>query len=657
MNNRLVRNGFMYLVLAVAILVVLFVMFNPGQPNQQTVPISELLSRVESAADGGSQPEILVSANRIVARVGGGGAISAVVNDRFDIDQALANRGLNVNGQQVAVQFEAPSPAPTIISILTSILPLLIFVGLLVFMMRQAQGSNSQALSFGKSRPRMVTGNRPRVTFKDVQGVDEAKQELAEVVEFLKYPEKFTKIGAEIPRGVLLVGPPGTGKTHLSKAVAGEAGVPFFNISGSEFVEMFVGVGASRVRDLFEKAKQNSPSLVFVDEIDAVGRQRGAGLGGSHDEREQTLNQILVEMDGFDTDQTVIVLAATNRPDVLDPALLRPGRFDRRVVLDLPDIRGREAILRVHAREKPIQDDVDLGTIARQTPGFSGADLKNLLNEAAILAARRNRTTVGMFELEEAIDRVIAGPQRKSRVMSEHEKRVTAFHEIGHALVAHLLRRADPVYKVTILPRGQMGGYTRFLPSQDRHLLTKSEFEDQLAVAMGGHAAEVLVFGEMTTGPSNDIQMATEIARRMVTQYGMSTKLGPRAFGRREELVFLGRDIAEQRNYSEAIAETIDREVSQLIDDAHHRAQDMLARNRGLLEKLSETLIEVETLDAEAFERYVDEYQGRTPASTSDPQPAPPGPTPAPAAPASPADPPAERTPAPKQRPAEGAAG
>jgi len=657
MNNRLVRNGFMYLVLAVAILVVLFVMFNPGQPNQQTVPISELLSRVESAADGGSQPEILVSANRIVARVGGGGAISAVVNDRFDIDQALANRGLNVNGQQVAVQFEAPSPAPTIISILTSILPLLIFVGLLVFMMRQAQGSNSQALSFGKSRPRMVTGNRPRVTFKDVQGVDEAKQELAEVVEFLKYPEKFTKIGAEIPRGVLLVGPPGTGKTHLSKAVAGEAGVPFFNISGSEFVGMFVGVGASRVRDLFEKAKQNSPSLVFVDEIDAVGRQRGAGLGGSHDEREQTLNQILVEMDGFDTDQTVIVLAATNRPDVLDPALLRPGRFDRRVVLDLPDIRGREAILRVHAREKPIQDDVDLGTIARQTPGFSGADLKNLLNEAAILAARRNRTTVGMFELEEAIDRVIAGPQRKSRVMSEHEKRVTAFHEIGHALVAHLLRRADPVYKVTILPRGQMGGYTRFLPSQDRHLLTKSEFEDQLAVAMGGHAAEVLVFGEMTTGPSNDIQMATEIARRMVTQYGMSTKLGPRAFGRREELVFLGRDIAEQRNYSEAIAETIDREVSQLIDDAHHRAQDMLARNRGLLEKLSETLIEVETLDAEAFERYVDEYQGRTPASTSDPQPAPPGPTPAPAAPASPADPPAERTPAPKQRPAEGAAG
>ena len=656
MNNRLVRNGFMYLVLAVAILVVLFVMFNPGQPDQQTVGISELLSRVQVAAENGSQPEIMVSDARIVAEIDGR-IISAVVNERYEIGQELTARGLNVNGEQVSVQFEPPSPAPTIISILTSILPLMIFIGLLVFMMRQAQGSNSQALSFGKSRPRMVTGNRPRVTFKDVQGVDEAKQELAEVVEFLKYPEKFTKIGAEIPRGVLLVGPPGTGKTYLSKAVAGEAGVPFFNISGSEFVEMFVGVGASRVRDLFEKAKQNSPSLVFVDEIDAVGRQRGAGLGGSHDEREQTLNQILVEMDGFDTDQTVIVLAATNRPDVLDPALLRPGRFDRRVVLDLPDIRGREAILRVHAREKPIEADVDLGTVGRQTPGFSGADLKNLLNEAAILAARRNRTTVGMFELEEAIDRVIAGPQRKSRVMSEHEKRVTAFHEIGHALVAHLLRRADPVYKVTILPRGQMGGYTRFLPSQDRHLLTKSEFEDQLAVAMGGHAAELLVFGEMTTGPSNDIQMATEIARRMVTQYGMSTKLGPRAFGRREELVFLGRDIAEQRNYSEAVAETIDREVSQLIDDAHHRAQDLLTRNRGLLEKLSETLIEVETLDAEAFGRYVDEFQGRPRVATSEPRSAPPGPAPAPAAPTAPADRPAERTPAPKQRPAEGAAG
>ena len=654
MNNRLVRNGFMYMVLAVAILVVLFVMFNPG-PREQNVPISTLLNSVQSSADRNGNPEIRVSGARITATVDGR-VITAVVNSNFEIGRELTERGLNVRGEQVTVEFDEPSHAPTIISILTSVLPLLIFVGLLIFMMRQAQGSNTQALSFGKSRARLVTGNRPRVTFRDVQGVDEAKQELAEVVEFLKYPEKFTKIGAEIPRGVLLIGPPGTGKTYLSKAVAGEAGVPFFNISGSEFVEMFVGVGASRVRDLFEKAKQNAPALVFVDEIDAVGRQRGAGLGGSHDEREQTLNQILVEMDGFDTNETVIVLAATNRPDVLDPALLRPGRFDRRVMLDLPDIKGRESILDVHARDKPFEPDTDMPTIARQTPGFSGADLKNILNEAAILAARRNRTTIGMFELEEAIDRVIAGPQRKSRVMSQHEKRVTAYHEIGHALVAHLLKRADPVYKVTILPRGQMGGYTRFLPSQDRHLFSKSEFEDQLAVAMGGRAAEVLVFGEMTTGASNDIQQATEIARRMVMQYGMSARLGPRSFGRREELIFLGRDIAEQRNYSDSIAESIDGEVSQLIGDAHRRASDILHRHHPELDKLAKNLVEVETLDVEAFQHLLDEYAGKVPKSVAQ------KPVEAPRAeapdqggavdslPAGPA-------PKPAQRPAEGAAG
>ncbi len=654
MNNRLVRNGFMYMVLAVAILVVLFVMFNPG-PREQNVPISTLLNNVQSSAESGGNPEIRVSGARISATVDGR-VITAVVNSNFEIGRELTERGLNVRGEQVTVEFDEPSHAPTIISILTSVLPLLIFVGLLIFMMRQAQGSNTQALSFGKSRARLVTGNRPRVTFRDVQGVDEAKQELAEVVEFLRYPEKFTKIGAEIPRGVLLIGPPGTGKTYLSKAVAGEAGVPFFNISGSEFVEMFVGVGASRVRDLFEKAKQNAPALVFVDEIDAVGRQRGAGLGGSHDEREQTLNQILVEMDGFDTNETVIVLAATNRPDVLDPALLRPGRFDRRVMLDLPDIKGRESILDVHARDKPFEPDTDMPTIARQTPGFSGADLKNILNEAAILAARRNRTTIGMFELEEAIDRVIAGPQRKSRVMSQHEKRVTAYHEIGHALVAHLLKRADPVYKVTILPRGQMGGYTRFLPSQDRHLFSKSEFEDQLAVAMGGRAAEVLVFGEMTTGASNDIQQATEIARRMVMQYGMSARLGPRSFGRREELIFLGRDIAEQRNYSDSIAESIDGEVSQLIGDAHRRASDILHRHHPELDKLAKNLVEVETLDVEAFQHLLDEYAGKVPKSVAQ------KPVEAPRAEASdqggavdslPAGP----APKPAQRPAEGAAG
>ena len=622
MNNRLVRNGFMYIVLAVAILVVLFMMFNPS-PREQNVPISTLLADVQAAAERGGRPEIRLSASRVTASVDGR-TISAVVDENFAIGRELADRGINIGGEQVTVEFDEPSNAPTIISILTSVLPLLIFIGLLIFLMRQAQGSNSQALSFGRSRARLVTANRPKVTFKHVQGVDEAKQELAEVVEFLKYPEKFTKIGAEIPKGVLLVGPPGTGKTYLSKAVAGEAGVPFFNISGSEFVEMFVGVGASRVRDLFEKAKQSAPSLVFVDEIDAVGRQRGAGLGGSHDEREQTLNQILVEMDGFESEQTVIVLAATNRPDVLDPALLRPGRFDRRVTLDLPDIRGREAILRVHAREKPLDPEVDLETVGKQTPGFSGADLKNLLNEAAILAARRNRSTVGMFEIEEAIDRLIAGPQRTSRVMSAQEKRVTAYHEIGHALVAHMLKRSDPVYKVTILPRGQMGGYTRLQPPEDRHLYTKSFFEDMLAMIMGGHAAEVLVFGEMSTGPSNDIQQATETSRRMVTQYGMSPKLGPRAFGRREELVFLGRDIAEQRNYSERVAEEIDNEVSHLLDDAHRRAMDILLRHQDLLDKLAERLIEMETLDAEEFTLLIDQHQGRAPATLPDvPEPLP----------------------------------
>src|SRR5690349_5181470 len=411
--------------------------------------------------------------------------------------------------------------------LLTAVLPLLIIGGFIFFMMRQAQGTNNQALSFGKSRARMFLGNKTVVTFADVAGVDEAKTELQEVVEFLKFPEKFNSLGARIPRGVLLVGPPGTGKTLMARAVAGEAGVPFFSISGSEFVEMFVGVGASRVRDLFDQAKRNSPCIVFVDEIDAVGRQRGAGLGGSHDEREQTLNQILVEMDGFDTNTNVIVIAATNRPDVLDPALLRPGRFDRQVVLDRPDIKGRRAILEVHAKGKPLDKDVSLDTLAKQTPGFSGADLSNLVNEAAILAARRNKKSVFMTEMEEAIDRVVAGPERKSRIISEKEKAITAYHEVGHALVARSLPNCDPVHKLSIVARGMMGGYTRFLPVEDRYLWTKSQFEDNLASLLGGHSAEVIIFGESTTGPSNDIERATQIARRMCTEYGMSSKLGP----------------------------------------------------------------------------------------------------------------------------------
>jgi cell division protease FtsH len=444
------------------------------------------------------------------------------------------------------------------------------------------------------------------VTFNDVAGVDEAKQELTEVVEFLKYPEKFNSLGARIPRGVLLVGPPGTGKTLLARAVAGEAGVPFFSISGSEFVEMFVGVGASRVRDLFEQAKRNSPCIVFVDEIDAVGRQRGAGLGGSHDEREQTLNQILVEMDGFDTNTNVIVVAATNRPDVLDPALLRPGRFDRQVVLDRPDIKGRREILSVHIKGKPLEKEVDLEALAKRSPGFSGADLANLINEGAILAARRNKKAIGMTDFNEAIDRVIAGPERRSRIITEEEKEIIAYHEGGHAVVQRVLPKCDPVTKVTIVSRGMALGYTMSLPAEDRYLHSKSEFEDKIAGMLGGNVAERLVFGDTTTGSSNDIEKATSLARAMVTQYGMSDKLGPLAFGKKEEMVFLGREISEQRNYSDEIASKIDAEVREIIDRAYARATEALTKHRDVLDKLADTLIENETIEHDEFEALFD---------------------------------------------------
>jgi cell division protease FtsH len=448
----------------------------------------------------------------------------------------------------------------------------------------------------------MFTGTRTGVTFMDVAGVEEAKEELQEIVEFLKWPEKFISLGARIPRGVLLLGPPGTGKTLLAKAVAGEAGVPFFSISGSEFVEMFVGVGASRVRDLFEQAKRNNPCIVFIDEIDAVGRHRGAGLGGSHDEREQTLNQILVEMDGFDTYTNIIVVAATNRPDILDPALLRPGRFDRQVVLDRPDIKGRKAILDVHTKGKPLDKSVDLEVLARQTPGFSGADLANLVNEAAILTARRNKKKIGIAEFQEAVDRVIAGPERKSRVISPKEKETIAYHESGHALVAHFLPNADPVYKITIVSRGVTGGFTRFMPTEDRNLWTRSQFQDALAAILGGMVSEELVFGEMTTGPQDDLERATKIARQMVTQWGMSERLGPRTFGRREELVFLGKEIAEQRNYSEKVAEEIDEEVRRIVDRAYQTARKVLVEHRAKLEQLAKHLIEVETIEGEELQ-------------------------------------------------------
>ncbi|MCC7451793.1 MAG: ATP-dependent zinc metalloprotease FtsH [Anaerolineae bacterium] len=516
--------------------------------------------------------------------------------------------GLGVSKDQIArlsIEYAAPSDWTPIIQLLMSFLPLLLIAGFIYLMLRQAQGTNNQALSFGKSRARMFTGDQPTVTFDDVAGADEAKEELREIVEFLKEPEKFIQLGARIPKGVLLVGSPGTGKTLLAKAVAGEAGVPFFSISGSEFVEMFVGVGASRVRDLFDQAKRHSPCIIFVDEIDAVGRHRGAGLGGSHDEREQTLNQILVEMDGFDTDTNVIVVAATNRPDILDPALMRPGRFDRRVVLDRPDMKGREAILKVHTRGKPLASDVDLSVLAKTTPGFVGADLENLINEAAIVAARKNKKSIAMRDCEEAIYRVILGPERKSRVISEEQKRLVAYHEAGHAVVGHLLPYCDPVRKITIIPRGMSGGSVLSMPEDDMGPESRSRIKDHISQALGGRAAEEIIFGEITTGAGggqgSDLYTVTRYARAMVTRYGMSDKLGPMIFGQKEEMVFLGREISEQRDYSEAVAQIIDEEVKKIVDEAYVRCKAILTENRDKLELVAQRLLEVETIDYEEF--------------------------------------------------------
>jgi len=487
-------------------------------------------------------------------------------------------------------------------TILPFLLPFLLIGAFVYFMFRQAQGTNRRAMSFGQSKARETSAkDRKKVTFKDVAGVKEAKEELKEVVDFLKHPKKFISLGAKIPKGLLLIGAPGTGKTLLSRAVAGEADVPFYHISGSEFVEMFVGVGASRVRDLFKKAKKNAPCIIFIDEIDAVGRQRGAGMGGSHDEREQTLNQILVELDGFETDTRVIVIAATNRPDILDKALLRPGRFDRRVSLDLPDINEREAILKVHAKEKPLGKDVNLRSLAERTPGFTGADLANLLNEAAILSARSNKKYIGMAECIESIEKVLLGPERKSKLLSQEEKKITAYHEAGHALVAHKLPNTDPVRKVSIISRGQVGGYTLKLPKEDKYLRTKTEFIEELAVLLAGNAAERIIFNEVTTGATNDIKQATKLAKKLVTQYGMSEKLGPRSFGERDELIFLGREIHEEKDYSEKIAQQIDNEVSKFIDNAYKKAKDVITKNKAMLQKIAKTLIEKETIEQQEF--------------------------------------------------------
>jgi len=524
-----------------------------------------------------------------------------------------------LSSNNVKIEVDPPSQWAGVVSGALYILPVIFMAGVLWFIFRQAQGSNNAAMSFGKSRARMFSGEHPTVTFQDVAGVEESKQELAEVVEFLKEPQKFIQLGARIPKGVLLVGPPGTGKTLLAKAVSGEAGVPFFSISGSEFVEMFVGVGASRVRDLFDQAKRHSPCIVFVDEIDAVGRQRGAGLGGSHDEREQTLNQMLVEMDGFDTDTNIIIIAATNRPDILDPALLRPGRFDRRVTLDRPDMKGREAILKVHVKGKPLEPQVDLGSLARGTPGFVGADLENLVNEAAILAARRNKKSIGQPELEEAIERVVMGPERKSRLISDEEKRIIAYHEAGHAVVGNAIPEADPVQKVTIVGRGQAGGLTWFRPEEDRLLYSRRKLLANLAYMLGGRVAEELVFDDITSGASNDIEQVTRMARTMVTRLGMSNEMGPMMYGQKEELIFLGREISEQRDYSEAVAEQIDTEVRKLVEDSYKLAKKLLTKYRYQLDAVAKKLLEVETLTREEFEAI---FPPPIPKKSGTPQPA-----------------------------------
>ncbi len=602
MNPKFFRNGIVMLVLVVGTVALLYTWIS-ASGTSKTMGYGDFLSKVQSGEvekveQQGDTLTIKLKSETTPYTSNVPSVLTQVLQDM----RASADAGKQPFNP--GIYSSKPAPDTSWVGLLlTGLLPLLVIGGFIFFMMRQAQGTNNQALSFGKSRARMFLGNKTVVTFSDVAGVDEAKMELQEVVEFLKYPEKFNSLGARIPRGVLLVGPPGTGKTLMARAVAGEAGVPFFSISGSEFVEMFVGVGASRVRDLFDQAKRNSPCIVFVDEIDAVGRQRGAGLGGSHDEREQTLNQILVEMDGFDTNTNVIVVAATNRPDVLDPALLRPGRFDRQVILDRPDMKGRVAILKVHTKGKPLDKSVSVEDVARQSPGFSGADLANLVNEAAILSARRNKKVIGMAEFQEALERIVAGPERKSRVISDQEKLIIAYHEGGHAVVQRVLPKCDPVAKVTIISRGMALGYTMALPTEDRYLQSKSEFEEKIAGLLAGNASERMIFGDTTTGSSNDIEKATDLARRMVTEFGMSDKLGPLSFGKRDELIFLGREIGEQRNYSDEVAKQIDEEVRAIIDRSYERAMEVLQTNRHRLEALADKLIAEETVDGEEFEK------------------------------------------------------
>ena len=598
------NQSMIYILLFVAIITMVYMSVTEDVSNPEALTINEVAQAIQAH----EVSRIIVESDSNIRVIYGTGDSAIEKTSYKEPGSTLLAQlvDLGVSGEDLAasnvkIEAKAPSSWAGFLSGALYILPVIFMAGLLWFIFRQAQGSNNQAMSFGKSRARMFTGENPTVTFDDVAGVDEAKEELGEIVEFLKEPQKFIQLGARIPKGVLLVGPPGTGKTLMAKAVSGEAGVPFFSISGSEFVEMFVGVGASRVRDLFEQAKKHAPCIIFVDEIDAVGRQRGAGMGGSHDEREQTLNQMLVEMDGFDTDTNVIMVAATNRPDILDPALLRPGRFDRRVMLDRPDMRGREAILNVHVKGKPLEEEINLNVLARSTPGFVGADLENMINEAAILAARREKKAIGQDEFEEAIERVIAGPQRKSRLISPEEKRIVAYHEAGHAVTMNAIPESDPVQKVSIIARGQMGGFTLALPEDDHTLASRKKLNAQLVGLLGGRVAEEIVFDDITSGASNDLERVTQIARSMVTRLGMSTEMGLLVYGKKEEMIFLGREISEQRDYSDAVAAKIDEEVRKIVDVAYKQAKKVLKKYRKELDAVAEHLLEHETIDREEF--------------------------------------------------------
>jgi len=590
-GNKNYRNIGLYLLVLIITVSIISSFFEPKSSTQEFT-YSQFLKEVEA----NNVSKVTITENSITGSLIDGTNFSTYSPNDPELINILRSKN-------IIIEAKPPVEVSWWMRLLSSILPMLLIIGIWLFMLQQMQGGGNKVMSFGKSRAKLLGKETPKVTFKDVAGIDEAEEEVTEVIEFLKNPTKFKKLGAKIPRGILLYGPPGAGKTLLARAIAGEAGVPFFSISGSDFVEMFVGVGASRVRDLFKQAKANAPCIIFMDEIDAVGRHRGAGLGGGHDEREQTLNQLLVEMDGFDQNLGIIMIAATNRPDILDPALLRPGRFDRRIVVDRPDILGREAILKVHTRGKPLAKDVDIKVLARRTPGFVGSDLANMINEAALLASRKGKSEIGMEELETAIDRVIAGPERKSRLISEKEKEIIAYHESGHALVAKLLPNCDPVHKISIIPRGNSAlGYTLQLPTQDRYLISKVELMDRLAVLLGGRVAEDIVFKDVTTGAQNDLERATKIARQMVTEFGMSETLGPITLGRKEHQIFLGRDISEQRDYSEEIANKIDKEVRKIIESAYSKAKDILTKNKSKLKKVARNLMERETLDGKELD-------------------------------------------------------